>query len=289
MDRSQLANSDEKKLDLIGSVFHSGLRFNRLEEPMARDVFKLILFCVASAMSLVLLVNGLGRGPESNCDQLRSESHFSDALDCYLIGAAKDNRRHQFWVAIMLDNGIGVTRNAEDALFWFNRAAELGDADAQRILGLIHRKGGTGPRNDELAAKWFAAAAQQGNETAQFEFGLALLEGRGVPVDLIAAVFWLEKASNQGLAIAQYELGVAYAFGKGVSEDQREALRLLKKAAGQDEAVAQFTIGLAYEYGRLRLAKNLGEAERWYRMAAEQGFERAQEKLDGLRFETSRI
>jgi uncharacterized protein len=256
---------------------------------MARDVFKLILFCVASAMSLVLLVNGLGRGPESDCDKLRSESDFSDALDCYLIGAAKDNHRHQFWAAIMLDNGIGVTRNAEDALYWFNRSAESGDADAQTILGLIHHKGGTGPRNDKLAAKWFATAAQQGDETAQFELGLALLDGRGVPVDLIAAAFWLEKAANQGLAIAQYHLGLAYAFGEGKSEDHREALRWLKKAARQDVAEAQFTIGLAHEYGRLSLAKNLEEAERWFRKAADEGFELAQEKLDGLRFEASRI
>lgn len=60
-----------------------------------------------------------------------------------------------------------------------------------------------------------------------------------------------------------------------------KSLRAITMAAEHGVADAQFTLGFMYEEGRGVEADNV-EAVKWYRLAAEQGHERARVRLDFL-------
>ena len=90
-------------------------------------------------------------------------------------------------------------------------------------------------------------------------------------------------SAEQGDAKAQTNLGYAYYNGEGVAKDQGEAVRWYRMAAEQGNADAQIRLGFAYYNGE-GVAKDQGEAVRWYRMAAEQGNADAQIRL-GVAYE----
>ena len=54
-----------------------------------------------------------------------------------------------------------------------------------------------------------------------------------------------------------------------------------RKAADQGNMYGEFNIGLLYEFG-YGVTKNLDEAAKWYRRAANRGMERAKTKLKEL-------
>jgi len=54
------------------------------------------------------------------------------------------------------------------------------------------------------AVKWYRKAAEQGDAGAESNLGLCYYEGEGVGKDPFQAVNWLRKASQQGDAHAQF-------------------------------------------------------------------------------------
>ena len=123
--------------------------------------------------------------------------------------------------------------NYGDALRWYVRAAEAGDARAQFLLA-IRLENGIGVDTDLVqAAAWYRKAAEGGHAEAQFKLGTLLEQGRGVAVDLKAAFGWYRLAAESGLAAAQYNYGVAYLNGSGTERDVVEAFAWIALAAEQ--------------------------------------------------------
>ena len=58
------------------------------------------------------------------------------------------------------------------------------------------------PQDDAEAVKWYSKAAEQGDATAQYNLGLMYNSGKGVPRDDAEALNWWRKAAGQGLAAA---------------------------------------------------------------------------------------
>lgn len=69
-----------------------------------------------------------------------------------------------------------------------------------------------------------------------------------------------------------------YEQGQGVPQNYGEALRWYRKAAGQGYASAEYNLGNMYYYGR-GVTQDQAEAVRWYRKAADHGDEYAQQVL----------
>ena len=61
----------------------------------------------------------------------------------------------------MYANGHGVPQNYVEALKWFRKAAEQGDAAAQFNLGFMYRMGQGVSQNHVLAHMWFNLAASR--------------------------------------------------------------------------------------------------------------------------------
>jgi uncharacterized protein len=74
-------------------------------------------------------------------------------------------------------------------------------------------------RDGAQAVAWYRKAADQGNAVAQTQLGRIYAHGHGVPQDYSQALVWLRKAADQGDAHAQDNLGWMYRDGHGVTQD----------------------------------------------------------------------
>jgi hypothetical protein len=74
---------------------------------------------------------------------------------------------------------------------------------------------------------------------------------------------------------AQGLMGVAFASGQGVEKDMTEAAKWFRKAAEQGSAEAELTLGLCYDHGD-GVMKNSEESVRWLQKAALQDNAEAQ-------------
>ena len=84
-----------------------------------------------------------------------------------------------------------------------------------------------------------------------------------------------EKAANDGDSEAQFQLGNAYYFGAfGATKNLVEAARWYRKAAEQNHIKAQNCLGDCYAFGR-GVPQDYDEALKWFHSAAEQGDETA--------------
>ena len=87
----------------------------------------------------------------------------------------------------------------------------------QRVLGLAYLNGDGVAKDDAEAVKWFRKAAEAGDAESARHLGHALAAGQGCPVDLAEACKWLRAAAEQGDKPAKEELD---AVGKRVGPDQ---------------------------------------------------------------------
>uniref|UniRef100_A0A914XBB7 Uncharacterized protein n=1 Tax=Plectus sambesii TaxID=2011161 RepID=A0A914XBB7_9BILA len=147
--------------------------------------------------------------------------------------------------------------------------AELGDADAQYRLGLMHKSGRGAPQSDKEAVKWYKKAADQGYAIAQNSLGVMYFEGKGVNQSDKEAAKWYRKAAEQGYTKAQTNLGDMYQDGLGVPQSDEEAVKWYKKAVEQGDAIGQNSLGVMYQFGA-GVPQSDEEAAKWFRKSAEQ-------------------
>jgi len=147
-------------------------------------------------------------------------------------GAPQDDPQTAFWRRKIRAwrayvNSVDFHRSEHwrytQAAFWYRKAAEQGDADAQDTLGDLYSSGQGVRRDYAQAALWYRRAAEQGNADAQDSLGDLYHRGQGVPQDDAQAATWFHKAAEQGDADAQESLGDLYDTGRGVPRDYAEA------------------------------------------------------------------
>ncbi|KIO47791.1 tetratricopeptide repeat protein, partial [Nitrosospira sp. NpAV] len=68
---------------------------------------------------------------------------------------------------------------------------------AQYALGVLYAKGRGVAQDDREAVSWYRKAAEQGNADAQYNLGLAYTKGQGTTQDERQAAFWYLKAAEQ--------------------------------------------------------------------------------------------
>ena len=217
----------------------------------------------------------------------RSED-YAKAMAEYRPLAIKGNAEAQKFLGVMYRRGQGVPMDGKQAAAWFQRAADQGDAPAQSFLGEMYENGKEGLAKDEVAAAgWYRKAAEQGMARAQNFLAAMYSDGRGgLPKDDELAVAWHRKAAEQGHVFAQFNLGVRYDTGRGVPKDYRQAASWYLKAAERGSASAQNNLGVMYREGR-GVPKDDRAAVAWFRRAAEQGVANAQVSL-GFMYDNGR-
>lgn len=149
------------------------------------------------------------------------------------------------------------------------RAADVGHAQAQALLAEILDRS----EFDEEAVAYYRKAADQGNADGQFGLGVMYSVGEGVKKDPVAARRWITLAAEQGHKQAIGVMAQAFIAGQlGVSDQERqgeEARRWVRKAADLDSLPAVDALVLAYRNGALGLEPDAKEADRWQAKANE--------------------
>lgn len=117
--------------------------------------------------------------------------------------------------------------------------SKQGDPKAQTELGKRYLD----QKNYSEAMAWFHKAADQGDASAQFNLALGYESGKGVKQSFADAIKWRRKAAESGHLIAQFLLGASYFQGQGVEQNDVAAEEWFRKAADQGYAPAQFGLG----------------------------------------------
>ena len=98
------------------------------------------------------------------------------------------------------ENGWGVAQDYGEAMRWFHKVADQGDAFAQNKIGVLYYNGWGVARDYGEAMRWFRMAADHGDARAQNNIGWLYANGEGVPRDLAQAS---QKAAGNGNELAK--------------------------------------------------------------------------------------
>ena len=114
------------------------------------------------------------------------------------ISLLEDNNLIKF---IVIDNGIGIDENNEEAAKWYQLSAEQGDSDAQNNLGAMYSKGEGAEQSFVDALKWFVISAENGSEAGRKN--IDIVEKRMTPEQITKARKlareWAKKHRENGL------------------------------------------------------------------------------------------
>ncbi|KAJ9669215.1 Chitin synthase 4 [Coniosporium apollinis] len=189
-----------------------------------------------------------------------------------------------------LTGDMGLGKRYREGLKWLKRAAESADTqyrDAPYELGLLHQTGfGEDVFKDEAyAAQLFTQAAELGHELASLKMGEAYEHGLlACPRDPALSVHFYNGAAQAGIPEAMMNLCAWYMVGAEpvLEKDECEAYEWAKKAAEMGLPKAEYAVGYFTEMG-IGCRRDPLEANVWYVRAADQGDERAKQRLAIIR------
>jgi TPR repeat protein len=132
------------------------------------------------------------------------EQDEAEAVRWYRKAAEQGNADAEMWLGAMyVDGRAGLAQDYAEAVKWYRRAAEQGNANAEMWLGVMYDAGLSGLAQDHAeAVKWYRRAAEQGNANAQATLGFRYERGQGVPLDYVLADMWLSLAAAKGYQCA---------------------------------------------------------------------------------------
>ena len=124
---------------------------------------------------------------------------YKKAMEIWSPLAEEGEVEAQVKLGIMHTNGLGVRRNGGEALKWFHKAAEKGNAEAEYYLGKLYGTQQSGVEMDQNeSTKWYRKAAEDGNADAQYAMGAKYFKGEGLPMDYVMGYAWMDVAARQG-------------------------------------------------------------------------------------------
>ena len=123
----------------------------------------------------------------------------------------------------MYENGQGVEQSNTEAVKWYKKAADGGNAWAMNRLGEL-----SSSYSEEL--KWYNLAADKGNSDAMFNLVWMYRMGNGVDKDINTALYWAKKSASLNNARGMVAVGDIYWTWK----DYNEASQWYKKAMDVD-------------------------------------------------------
>jgi TPR repeat protein len=146
---------------------------------------------------------------------------------------------------------------------WLNKAAELGNIEAQMLLGNSYSHSAW--EDNTRAFKWYSLAANSGNASAQFHVGKAYEDGEVVIKDLSLASQWYQKAALQGNISAIEQLINLYLRNGNLNENIKayswilfaEKIISSKSTHGKDFANKKNDLHKILSESDINVAKNL--------------------------------
>ena len=129
---------------------------------------------------------GLYRGGLSGPGDLSASEKY------YALAAMQEHAEAQMALAELYR-----LQDSEKYLYWMQRSAEQGNAQAQLLLAHAYGRGEVlKPPRYATAFYWYNKAASNGNADASYWLGWSYLKGEGIPVNLDLAKYWFRQSTD---------------------------------------------------------------------------------------------
>jgi uncharacterized protein len=199
-----------------------------------------------------------------------NHKNYAEAMDWFRKAAELGNADAMSYIGYLYLNALGIPADYAEAMRWYLKSADLGDATAMYQIGYVYENAQGVPTNYAEAMRWYRKSADLGYASAMYLVGYFYHNALGVPADYAEAMRWYRKAAALGNGGATSQVGYLYHNALGVPADYAEAMRWYRKAADLGTATAMYQIGYLY-YNALGVPADYAEAMRWYRKSADLG------------------
>ena len=144
--------------------------------------------------------------------------------------------------------GTGTEVDLEQARYYFEKAAELGNADALYGLGKLYLKPEFSGYDPAKAVEYLEKAAAKDNAFAKYQLGKLLCQGELVQKDIARGLSLLEELAEEGVTFAAYIAGKVYLKEEGW-QDIKKAILYFQQAAEDGNSYAEYQLGKIYYFG----------------------------------------
>jgi len=209
---------------------------------------------------------------------LMMQANVAEAqIEEVLKGAEKGNAMSQVAAGGAYSTGTsGAPLDLKQALYWYQRAADQGDAGGQTFVAMAYEMGKGVNIDKQEAIKWYRKVIDHG-ETPYKPSAVSGLERLGLQSNgepwkgPSTGLMTLMKQAEQGDVNSQVVVGMSYQGGvNGVTKDLTEALKWYRMSADKGYAIGQYYVGTFYESG-LGVDVDKQEAKKWYQKVLDQG------------------
>ncbi|KAG4305296.1 hypothetical protein PORY_001466 [Pneumocystis oryctolagi] len=218
------------------------------------------------------------------------EKYLSDAYSIVkgLVNSNPPYPEAMFFLANCYGDGtLGLTVDHKQAYMLYHSASKYKHPQSIYRTGVCLEIGMGVKKNQEKAVQYYQRAASLGNVTAMYKMGIILLNGLLRQVkNPKKAIFWLNKASelaDEENPHALHELAILYEKDNEgiVIRDEKYSLELYTRAAHLMYSPSQVRLAYAYEHGILGCEIDPKKSITWYSRAAEKGNPDAELGLSG--------
>ena len=127
-----------------------------------------------------------------------------------------DHKEGCFNVAIRYHQGEGVEKNIEKAIYWYNKAIELGEPASVGNLGTLYSTDSEF-KDYNKAAECFEKLLEIDEVTACLNLGI--IYSKEKLNDIPKSLYYYKKGSELGCKKCNFNLGITYEKGEGVTKN----------------------------------------------------------------------
>lgn len=180
-------------------------------------------------------------GPVEDGKAAFEAGQYETAMVAFAEGMKSGDATSAYYLARMLELGLGVPADPVAAMGLYRKAAEAGDVAALNRVALMSYRGEVGVAQDyQKAAQFFERAAALGDANAAFNLGKMYFEGKGVAKDIGKTLEYYRQAAGKEHVLALNTLGALYREG-GIGEaDRATAQTYFARSASFGNAVGLF-------------------------------------------------
>lgn len=204
--------------------------------------------------------------------ELHDAKSYDEALVLWENLAQQDNT----WAMRNLGLIYEIRKDYPQALNWYKRAVENGNAQGAFSLALLEVEGGK-----TESKMWYEEAARLGHPYGVFGQGQ---NAEHKDKDMQKALDYYLKAAALGCASGWSGVGNLYEEGKGVTQNFKKAEEYYMKAVKKNNGYGMFCVGYLYFIGGNGIVQSLQTAMQWFLKAADRGEANAM-RLIGLIYE----
>ena len=215
------------------------------------------------------------------------EKDYDKAKEYFDRDNELDSANSQFELGHIFEYGKGTPVSIPRAIYYYQKAAEKDDTDAQYKVKLLSGKltkkdrdldfeaaldytyGFTQDIDIDNAIQLYQKSADKGDSTAMYNIGFVLGLNSRLKVATKENEYY-QKAADMGNTYAQTVLSDNYYYGIGVKVDKEKSFYWEMQAALNDNLSSIKSVAYSYYSGE-GTSKNYDEAIKWYQKAIDMG------------------